>query len=484
MSSNTSGDRKFAFDIGWVFLSMIVAQLMGFVLRMFIGRISTGELGIYSLIMLLLSLSRLIGGFGVKSSIIKYGAEENSSKRLFNHTILLTIILGLASALVLFVLSPFIESFFDMELAHYVLLLSIALPFVFIYDSLLGILNGARRMNVYALGIVLQNLIFAGFAIFSIINGGGLEEIILALVLSFIVSTVILGIYHTLSWGFSVSRETMVSDWKSLLSFGSKIFISNVVNLFNYQIDLILIGFFMMDSDVGIYSVAYVIVRFFWVIPQSIQTITYPATSEFWSKGRFRKAKGMCIQSMKYSAVILLLGGMFAYLFGQDFIVLLFGSDYFDSYWPLLILLPGTVAIGVAKSIGSSLAGIGRPDISMNLSIVTATINTCLNFLLIPKMGIEGAAIATSFTLLFYAALVIFYTAKHLRFRVPAGYFSKVGGITAGVILLHYLVSGCIDDFLLSILTMGLYIALVLVFMVSRKDVRDIRRILSGGGLA
>lgn len=477
----SSTDKKFAFDIGWVFISAVIALGLGFILRMFIGRISTGDLGIYSLIMLLLSLSRLIGGFGVKSSIVKFGAEEDS-KRLFNHTLVLTIILGALASLALFILSPFIETFFDMELAHYVLLLVIALPFVFIYDSLLGILNGTRRMNMYAFGIILQNLIFVSFAIFAIINGGGLDQIIMALVLSFIASTCLLGAYHAMNWGFSISRESMVADWKRLLSFGSKIFVSNVVNLFNYQIDLILIGFFMADSDVGIYSVAYVLVRFFWVVPQSIQTITYPATSELWSKGKLRKVHGMCSKSLRLSAVILVLGGMFAYLFGQDFIVLLFGLDYQDSYWPLLILLPGTIAIGIAKSIGSSLAGIGKPEISMNISLVTATINTILNLILIPERGIEGAALATSFTLMLFSVLIIYYSAKHLRFRVPVGYFSKVGGITMGVIILHMLAIDLADDMLLRLGIMGLFMILVMTFMISRKDVQDIRSMLFTGG--
>lgn len=475
-------DKKFAFDIGWVFISSIIALGLGFVLRMFIGRISTGDLGIYSLIMLLLSLSRLIGGFGVKSSIVKFGAEKDS-KRLFNHTLVLTIILGILSSLALFILSPFIENFFDTDMAYYILLLALALPFVFIYDSLLGILNGARKMNMYAFGIILQNLVFVAFAIFAIINGGGLDQIVLALVLSFIVSTGLLGAYHAMNWGFSISRETMVADWKSLLSFGSKIFVSNVVNLFNYQIDLILIGFFMTNSDVGIYSVAYVLVRFFWVIPQSIQTITYPATSELWSKGRFRKAQGMCNKSLRLSAVILVLGGIFTYLFGQDFIILMFGLDYQTSYWPLLILLPGTIAIGVAKSIGSSLAGIGRPEISMNISFVAAAINTVLNLILIPERGIEGAALATSFTLFLFSLLVIYYTAKHLKFHPPVGHFTKVGGITIGTIILHLLAIGLVDDFILRLLIMGLFIILAMAFMISRKDIRDIKSMLSGGAL-
>lgn len=478
----SKSDKKFAFDIGWVFISSIIALGLGFFLRMFIGRISTGDLGIYSLIMLLLSLSRLIGGFGVKSSIIKFGAEESDSRKLFNHTLILTILLGVFSAIALYLLSPFIETFFGSDMAHYILLLALALPFVFIYDSLLAILTGARRMNVYAFGIILQNLVFVAFSILAILNGGGLDHIMLALILSFIASTGLLGIYHAHNWGFSVSKKSMVADWKKLLSFGSKMFVSHVVNLFTYQIDLILIGFFMTNSDVGIYSVAYVLVRFFWVIPQSIQTITYPATSELWSQGKFRKVHGMCNKSLRLSAVILVLGGMFTYLFGLDFIVLLFGPEYQASYWPLLILLPGTIAIGIAKSIGGSLAGIGKPEISMNISIVTASINTILNIILIPKRGIEGAALATSFSLLFFSIIAIYYSAKYIKFRVPIRYFSKVGGISLGAIIVHLLAVDFMDDPLLRLLIMGLFIILVFTFMISRKDIQDIKSMLFSRG--
>ena len=259
------------------------------------------------------------------------------------------------------------------------------------------------------------------------------------------------------------------------------IIIKSFIEFFDGSL-LIFIGFFMLDSDVGIYSVAYVLVRFFWVIPQSIQTITYPATSELWSKGKIRKVQGMCSKSLRLSAVILVLGGMFTYLFGQDFITLLFGLEYQDSYWPLLILLPGTIAIGVAKSIGSSLAGIGKPEISMNISFVTAAINTVLNLILIPERGIEGAALATSFSLLLFSVLIIYYSAKHLKFSAPIGYFTKVGGITIGTIILHLLVIDLMDDFILRLLIMGLFIVMVMAFMISKKDIQDIKGMLFSGG--
>ena len=169
---------------------------------------------------------------------------------------------------------------------------------------------------------------------------------------------------------------------------------------------------------------------------------------------------------------------MFTYLFGQDFIILMFGSEYHDSYWPLLILLPGTITIGIAKSIGSSLAGIGKPEISMNISLVTATINTILNLILIPERGIEGAAMATSFTLLFFSAIIIYYSAKHIKFKIPMGYLSKVGGITIGTIILHLLVIDLVDDLILRLGIMGLFIILVMTFMISKKDIQDIKSMI------
>ena len=63
---------------------------------------------------------------------------------------------------------------------------------------------------------------------------------------------------------------------------------------------------------------------------------------------------------------------------------------------PLLILLPGVIAISLGKVLCSYLGGIGKPVFATYASLAALIVNIGLNVLLIPKWGIAGAALATS----------------------------------------------------------------------------------------
>ena len=76
--------------------------------------------------------------------------------------------------------------------------------------------------------------------------------------------------------------------------------------MINYRADTILIGYFLTDTDVGYYTVAVSLSRFFWIIPQTIQTITYPATSDYSANNNHSALQTMTDKSMKYTACILL----------------------------------------------------------------------------------------------------------------------------------------------------------------------------------
>ena len=82
-------------------------------------------------------------------------------------------------------------------------------------------------------------------------------------------------------------------------------------------------------------------------------------------------------------------------LFGQWFL-LLFGEGFASGYNALVILCIGqfvSVAVGPA---GWILLMTGNEQKAVVALAVSTTLNITLNFMLIPRMGINGAAIATA----------------------------------------------------------------------------------------
>jgi O-antigen/teichoic acid export membrane protein len=77
-------------------------------------------------------------------------------------------------------------------------------------------------------------------------------------------------------------------------------------------------------------------------------------------------------------------------------IPLIYGPAYSRAVLPILLLLPGAVGLAAAKLVSSHLMGDGEVKFAMMTSIATAAITALLDLALIPSLGIEGAAAASS----------------------------------------------------------------------------------------
>lgn len=70
------------------------------------------------------------------------------------------------------------------------------------------------------------------------------------------------------------------------------------------------------------------------------------------------------------------------------------------SYVPLLILLLGYTVDASFAAVGATLSSIGKVHIPFRISTVCGVLNVILNILLIPILGIRGAALATAATMI------------------------------------------------------------------------------------
>ena len=83
-------------------------------------------------------------------------------------------------------------------------------------------------------------------------------------------------------------------------------------------------------------------------------------------------------------------------LLAVPFIRLFFGAAYLDAVTPLLFLLPGIILGSLSRVLANDIAARGRPELNMYTALIVIIVNIICNLLLIPAMGIAGAALATT----------------------------------------------------------------------------------------
>jgi O-antigen/teichoic acid export membrane protein len=180
------------------------------------------------------------------------------------------------------------------------------------------------------------------------------------------------------------------------------------------SIDQIVIGMFMALAFVGIYNVAYILQDYLLMIPMLSMNLMFPLVTslivikEEAKIGQYAKVYAPQIAFFWALTVSLFL------IFAPE-IFWLFGSEYAAASFPFTILLIG-IAFRIFPIIESPIIeSYGLIKQAVSVTVAISVINLGLDFLLIPRMGISGAAVATTIAFVLGALGYSFVVTKWLR---------------------------------------------------------------------
>jgi len=404
-------------DISITFWSRVLVLFISLIIDIIIARIlgPTGK-GIYSLVILIPSLLMLVGSLGINISNIYYiGKKRFKEEDLASNSILFGIGIGtLIIVLSLVFLNYYPNLFFkDIELKYLKIIIFIV-PFLLIqsfFASILLIKGKVLEFNL--ISIFRYSFLFVFIFISLIIFKKGVTVALIC----WIVASILSSLFSVYLVKKIIRRRLSFKGYifKKTLKFGIKGYIGNVVQFLNYRLDMFLINFLIGVTQVGYYSIAVVFAEMMWFIPNTIQTILFPKVSSSMKKEATEITSIICRHTVFLTSVV----AIFSALIAKSLISIVYTPAYLPSVKPLLILLPGVVALSCSKILTSYLTGVGFPIIGTKGSIIALTVNIPLNILLIPKFGISGAAIATtvSYSLLTLFVLYNFLQISKVRLR-------------------------------------------------------------------
>jgi O-antigen/teichoic acid export membrane protein len=168
-----------------------------------------------------------------------------------------------------------------------------------------------------------------------------------------------------------------------------------------------MIQHFLGTSYSGIYSLSLMIAEILWFIPDSISTILLPVMSGSYNGGKnISFGNTVCrytiIASTALASIVLIVGISLFTIF----------TNYQMSLVPFLLLLPGVFLFSICKLLSTLITSNGKLAISNISSSIILFVNISGCFLLIPRLGINGAAIATSLAYLTGTAIAAAYYAN------------------------------------------------------------------------
>jgi O-antigen/teichoic acid export membrane protein len=94
-------------------------------------------------------------------------------------------------------------------------------------------------------------------------------------------------------------------------------------------------------------------------------------------------------------------------------VVIAYGRAFLPSIVPLLLLIPGVAAASLIRPLIFYLVRLGRPLVTSAIGALSAVISLVLNLVLIPLLGIAGAAVAASLSMGFLAMCQLIWFRRH-----------------------------------------------------------------------
>jgi O-antigen/teichoic acid export membrane protein len=209
---------------------------------------------------------------------------------------------------------------------------------------------------------------------------------------------------------------------KSSIPFG----LSAAMQLINGRTDILALGMFREDAEVGIYRVAVQIAAVIIFSSQAVNAIQAPHIAHLYANGDMQKLQRIITrssQAVTLYAVPILLAIVF---FGESVIRALFGAEYITAHVPLVILGVGQLVNVSMGSVASLLNMTGHERDTARIILIAAMLNVVLTFTLTPVWGMTGAAVATASGLIVWN--LIMWRAVYVRTGIessPFGLWTK-----------------------------------------------------------
>ncbi len=205
------------------------------------------------------------------------------------------------------------------------------------------------------------------------------------------------------------SRRTIQKLW----NYSSLAFITNIAAFFAFRVDYwILKGFspgLISIASLGNYIQVSRIVQIFLLLPTIVATVVFPATAA--GEGLLPKTElNKIIQQV---LLLSCLACLFVFIIGKWAFVFVFGNSFNEMYLCFVYSIPAILSIALVRIVSAYFAGANLVRFNLAGTIIALSLVTIFNFILVPIMGINGAALADSIGYLGYMMILLVFLKRH-----------------------------------------------------------------------
>ncbi|MCH6556113.1 MAG: oligosaccharide flippase family protein [Chloroflexi bacterium] len=399
---------SFFFNVNLVFLSQIATYGLAFGLRIVLARgLGDEGLGTYALFFLAVIVAGGIVNLGIGlGNIFFLNKGPHSYRVLLANSLSVLAVTSVLTWMLIAAYGLIAEPQFLVS-GRTFWLYAAALPSVVGYVLLTSFLHGSSRFLALTAVATAQGLsgllMVAGLYAFDALDVfGALAAWAGSFLLADLLALAVIGVRNVDIGG------VLRPNWGALkdqVRYGAQGQIANLAQLFNYRLDQFLVAAFISRAAVGHYTVAVGLGESVWWISSAVAMVLLPRLTQMDSE-RAREmtpliSRNILLVSIAAAAALMAVSPIL--------IRVLFGGDFTPAQIPLLLLMPGVIAASAGRVLGSYLFSQGRVIYNTYATFIALGVTLALDLVLIPTLGIEGAAIASSIAYVVSLAATLYW---------------------------------------------------------------------------
>lgn len=462
-----------------LFIANIISKIISFFYVMYTARYLGAEgFGILSFALAFTAIFGVFTDLGLSPLTVREVARDKSlaGKYLGNIIVIKIFLVIITFGLIAITINLLGYSKQTIKVVYFLALSIIFGAFSGIFYS---IFQAYGKMEYQSVGHILKGVLMLSGALFAISQG---FSVVGFASIYFLVNAVVLGYsFVVCAWKFVLPRiEVDWSFWKPTIKEALPFGLAMTFVMIFYWIDSVMLSLMKGDEVVGWYNASYRLVLFLLFIPNAFIAAIYPIMSKFYitSQNYLRLSFE---KSFKYLAIIGIPIGVGITLLAKRIILLIFGTEYMNSIFPLQILVWSSVFIFMSQPFGNLLNCLNKQAIVTKIAGICVLLNIVLNLILIPKFSLIGASIATVLTEFASLMLCLIY-----GFKIGYPFFSKKVEIIISKIIIASIMMGLFVIYfthlaLLVLLPLAglLYFAgLYIIRGIDKEDINLVRNVI------
>lgn len=381
-----------------------------FLIPLYTNALSADQYGTVDLIVTICTVLVPIVTLNICESVMRFALDANADRKQISHIGQLVYIFSLIVALLVVPLFKLLSGIGDYAVYTYLYIVTFAASQLFLCD-----LRGKELLLQYSIGSILETLLICIFNIFFlIILKMEIKGYLLAYILAYTITALYAFVVGKGYYAFGVKIKDKNLIWDMI-----KYSIVLIPNSFMWWIinssDRIMISFFLGAANNGIYAVSY-------KLPTLVSSFTL-IFNRAWSYSAIREEGSIDENEFnnkifEYLTTIVMLIGISILVISKPFLKIYVTEEYYGAWKYIPFLTIGFVFLTLADFIATTFT-VHKDGYGFLFSgILGAFLNIVLNYLLIPNMGVYGAAIATCASYIIVFIYRVLYSKKYIKYNI------------------------------------------------------------------